>query len=145
MIQMLISASWDLQFGNGDWYKLVNKHVNISLLVVKRVICEGAGFWGNLERWEEQGREGEGAAPEAIKISGSVAVSNPAGPSKSRGVWLCPIPPGTLESVVAGVCVARGEGLGFHRHLWWCQLQACWLSGDKVAPVVWWLSSEEES
>ena len=60
----------------------------------------------------------------------------PPGPSKSRGGWLCPIPLGTLESVVAGVCVARGEGLGFHRHLWGCQLQACWLSGDKVAPVV---------
>lgn len=69
----------------------------------------------------------------------------PPGPSKSRGGWLCPILLGTLESVVAGVCVARGEGLGFHRHLWWYQLQACWLSGDKVAPVVWWLSSEEES
>ena len=30
----------------------------------------------------------------------------PPGPSKSRGGWLCPIPLGTLESVVAGVCVA---------------------------------------
>ena len=42
----------------------------------------------------------------------------PPGPSKSWGGWLCPTPKGTLESVVAGVCVAGGEELGFHRHLW---------------------------
>ena len=37
----------------------------------------------------------------------------PPGPSKSRGGWLCPILLGTLESVVAGVCVAEERGWAF--------------------------------
>ena len=65
---------------------------------MKRVICEGCGFWRNQERWEEQGREGEGAPPGAIKVSGRMAVSNP---DRNSGVscgWgLC--------------CPRRGAGL----------------------------------
>ena len=62
------------------------------------MICEGGGFWRNQERWKEQGREGEGAAPRAIKVSGRMAVSNPAGNSGVSCGWgLC--------------CPRRGAGL----------------------------------
>lgn len=138
LIQMLISASWDLQFGNGDWYKkLVNKHVNISLLVVKSDLL-GAGFWGNQERWGA-GQRGWGAAP---------------GPSKFLGMWLCPIPPGhrSLGSMV----VSNPQELRSQLWLGFVLPREGWAftgtyddvnsrhagSQGTNGSVVWWLSSE---